>query len=257
VLAVLDALKIERPVLVGHSIAGEELSSVGSRHPERVGGLIYLDAVYGYAYYDQSVGYLPVDVAEVQKKLTRLINVLGDPQIAKELLQNDLPTLERDLRGILQPQPPKPPNPTRDDLASFQALSVWITRIQGIAFPESELRTTMRVSADGRPSGAKTPPSIPPAIMNGGLKYTQIRVPVLAICAVPHNVGPFLDSDPAARTAAKALDTDTVEPQLKAFERGVPTAHVVRLAHANHYVFISDEAAVLREMGAFIKDLAQ
>ena len=35
VLAVLDDLKLDRPVLVGHSIAGEELSSVGSRHPER------------------------------------------------------------------------------------------------------------------------------------------------------------------------------------------------------------------------------
>lgn len=43
VLAVVDALN--RPVLVGHSIGGEELSSVGSRHPEKVAGLIYLDAV--------------------------------------------------------------------------------------------------------------------------------------------------------------------------------------------------------------------
>src|SRR5580700_11160465 len=29
VLAVLDGLKLDRPVLVGHSVAGEELSSVG------------------------------------------------------------------------------------------------------------------------------------------------------------------------------------------------------------------------------------
>ena len=34
VLAVLDSLKLNRPVLVGHSVAGKELSSVGSRHPE-------------------------------------------------------------------------------------------------------------------------------------------------------------------------------------------------------------------------------
>ena len=33
VLAVLDALKINRPILVGHSIAGEELSSIGSPPP--------------------------------------------------------------------------------------------------------------------------------------------------------------------------------------------------------------------------------
>ena len=49
VLAVMDALKIERPILFGHSIAGEELSSIGSRFPEKVAGLVYLDAGYAYA----------------------------------------------------------------------------------------------------------------------------------------------------------------------------------------------------------------
>ena len=56
VLAVIDSRKLNQPVLVGHSIGGEELSSVGSRHPERVAGLIYLDAGYSYAYYDRSRG---------------------------------------------------------------------------------------------------------------------------------------------------------------------------------------------------------
>jgi non-heme chloroperoxidase len=46
VLAVIDDLKLNRPILVGHSIAGEELSSIGSRHPEKVSGLIYLEAAY-------------------------------------------------------------------------------------------------------------------------------------------------------------------------------------------------------------------
>jgi hypothetical protein len=50
VLAVVDSLKLNRPVLVGHSIAGEELSSIGSRCPDKVAGLIYLDAAYSYAY---------------------------------------------------------------------------------------------------------------------------------------------------------------------------------------------------------------
>src|SRR6266436_4680436 len=49
VLTVLKTLKLERPVLVGHSIAGEELSSVATRHPETVAGLIYLEAGYPYA----------------------------------------------------------------------------------------------------------------------------------------------------------------------------------------------------------------
>lgn len=42
--AFLDALKIERVNLVGHSIAGDELTAFAARYPNRVGKLIYLDA---------------------------------------------------------------------------------------------------------------------------------------------------------------------------------------------------------------------
>ena len=46
IVAVLDALKLPSPVLVGHGFAGEEMSWVGSRHANRIAGLIYLDAAY-------------------------------------------------------------------------------------------------------------------------------------------------------------------------------------------------------------------
>ena len=46
----MELLKIQKPVLIGHSIAGEELSSIGSRHPGKVAGLIYLDSGYSYTY---------------------------------------------------------------------------------------------------------------------------------------------------------------------------------------------------------------
>src|SRR5882762_3206343 len=69
VLAVLDALKLNRPVLVGHSIAGEELSSVGTRHPEKVAGLIYLDAAGGFAYYDRTHGDMMLDLLDLRKKM--------------------------------------------------------------------------------------------------------------------------------------------------------------------------------------------
>jgi pimeloyl-ACP methyl ester carboxylesterase len=54
VFAVIKALKLTRPVLVGHSMAGEEMSAVASRHRKQVAGLVYLDAAYMYAYYDES-----------------------------------------------------------------------------------------------------------------------------------------------------------------------------------------------------------
>src|SRR5262245_47620445 len=50
VLAVLAALELERPILAGHSIAGQELSSIGTRFPNRVAALVYLDAAYPYAF---------------------------------------------------------------------------------------------------------------------------------------------------------------------------------------------------------------
>jgi hypothetical protein len=43
--------------------------------------------------------------------------------------------------------------------------------------------------------------------------------------------------------------------QAGAFEKGVPTARVVRLPHAHHYVFMSNEGDVLREMRTFLKDI--
>ena len=44
VVAVIDSLKVPAPVLVGQSIAGQEMSSLAARIPERIAGLVYMDA---------------------------------------------------------------------------------------------------------------------------------------------------------------------------------------------------------------------
>ena len=46
-IAVLDFLKINKAIFVGHSIAGVELSKLGAAYPDRVSKLVYLDA-YDY-----------------------------------------------------------------------------------------------------------------------------------------------------------------------------------------------------------------
>jgi pimeloyl-ACP methyl ester carboxylesterase len=77
---VLDQLKINRPVLVGHSLAGEELSSIGSRRPDKVAGLAYLDAAYGYAYYDPSLRYTTaVGSSHFSSGLCPWFNYTADP----------------------------------------------------------------------------------------------------------------------------------------------------------------------------------
>jgi pimeloyl-ACP methyl ester carboxylesterase len=50
VFTVIDSLGLEKPVLLGHSIAGQELSYLAVRHRDRIAALIYVEAAYRYAY---------------------------------------------------------------------------------------------------------------------------------------------------------------------------------------------------------------
>jgi hypothetical protein len=90
--------------------------------------------------------------------------------------------------------------------------------------------------------------------MTGIRKYTDIRVPVLAILALPHATGRAFENG-AERAAGDARDEATAGAQAKAFESGIPSARVVRLPYANHFVFIFNEDDVLREMNAFPSNL--
>jgi non-heme chloroperoxidase len=55
VISVVRALRLEKPVIVGHSFAGEEMHIVGSRHSAEVAGLVYVDAAFNRA--DDSAEY--------------------------------------------------------------------------------------------------------------------------------------------------------------------------------------------------------
>ena len=220
VLAVLDVLKLDKPALVGHSLGGEELSSIGTRHSDRVAGLVYLDAGYPYAF-DNGKG----------------------------------PTF-KEFQDLLGPQPPPPGEP---DLATFSALQKYLERVNGFRFPESELRRQWDSTPDGRVRKRRNFPGSALLLM-GMKKFTDISVPALVVFATPHDQGTWVNNsiDPAVREAAKAysaaLDSLT-EKQAKAFETGVPTVRVIRLPGAHHYVFLSNEVDVLREMRAFLTSL--
>jgi non-heme chloroperoxidase len=215
VLTVMEALKLNRPVLVGHSLGGEELSSIGSRHPDKVAGLIYLDAGYSYAFYDRERGDVNLDVMDLQKKLEQLRpgKQPQDPKpLIRELLETSLPGMERDLREMQR---------------MLQAM------------PQAQ-QPRMSVTVQ--------------AIFAGMQKYTDIHAPILAIYALPHDFGQALAAG-ADRAASEAWDVASTGAQAKAFEKGLPSARVVRLPQANHYVFRSNEADVLREMNAFVGGL--
>ena len=78
---------------------------------------------------------------------------------------------------------------------------------------------------------------------------------MLAIFAVPDSLGARYKDNPSVGAALQADDLARMTAISKSFEAGVPSAHVVRLPNADHYVFRSNEADVLREMSAFLGSL--
>lgn len=215
VLAAIAALRLEKPVLVGHAKAGQELSSIGSRHPEKVSGLIYLDAAYSYAFYDAKHGDLLLDAIDLRNKLD-LYLAAGAPDLTQYFkdLQNALPQFERDIKDF-----------------------------------QSELALTPL------PPRTVAPPPIMVALGAGARKYIDIHGPVLAIFADPHNFGQLFADDPSTRQALLMDDFARTSAQADAFQAGVPGSRVVRIPNASHMIFVSNEADVLREMNSFMDKL--
>ena len=47
-MAVIHKLEIPKPILIGHSFGGQEVSDVAARYPTLIAAAIYLDAMYTY-----------------------------------------------------------------------------------------------------------------------------------------------------------------------------------------------------------------
>jgi len=229
VLRVLDSLNIRSPILVGHSMAGSELTTLGSQHSDRLAGLVYLDA-----------GDDPGDFSGKNPAYLALFEKL---------------------RSSMRPAPP-----TDADRKSFQAMRDRQMRIMRFAFPEAELRNQFDSNPDGSVGPNRTPNSVRKAIGEGSKKrdYSNIRVPILYLPAAPpaaRGWSQYYRFEPQNAEQRKALqriyDADRV--YLNRYERNMRTAkggvRIVELRGADHYVYFTNEREVLRELRKFEADL--
>ena len=83
VLIVIQSLKLDHPVLAGQSIAGEEMSWIGSYHSDQIAGLIYLDAVDSYSFYDPAETDMAMDMVDVRRQIDAF--EAGEPLSAEVL----------------------------------------------------------------------------------------------------------------------------------------------------------------------------
>jgi len=225
VIQVLDALKLEKPVLMGYSFGGQDLSVLGAEHSERIGALVYLDSAE-----DERVSPFPNGPISVDEKEWKA-------------------------------QLPKIPPPDRTSIAAYRA---WQKAAHNMAFPESELRQLYAINSDGSVGDNLVSKDVRDAMFAGRAypDYERIRVPVLAFFEMPTPLSEQLSKyRPLSTEQAAALGAQYVMSQIwtavnsHALRRALPAAKIVCLAGGNNYIFLTNEAEVVRDAVAFIEGL--
>lgn len=148
VMTVLRRLGLKRPILVGHSIAGQELSEIGTRYPNEVAGLIYLEAAESHAFYGPRSRVVYPIAAEVRRSLAQLSTI--QPSEARKLL----PKLRSDLERLQE------------------GLNWYEQALEDVPDRTVEDQSNPRMALQS-------------AISNGIRIFTRIKVPILSIVAVP------------------------------------------------------------------------
>jgi pimeloyl-ACP methyl ester carboxylesterase len=223
VLAVLDFLKLATPVLIGHSIAGREMTWLAARYPHRLGGLVYLDAA-------------DCDSRDRAKDPTvqRLMKLFPEPEPG-DFDRRSFSALKQWWARLFRVSPPESELRNNYEMEPNGSVGKWRGADAG-------WKATM--TAGEKPD------------------YERVRVPALAIFAVQRSardVDPWLRTDNPDRLAALeeayAFGNAERHSAKKAFAGGATNRRVVELKGANHCVFLSNEIDVLREVRSFMSPM--
>ena len=229
VVAVLQRLKLAHPVLIGHSMAGGEMTTLGRQHPDLVSGLVYLDA-------------------------------LGD-------LEDD-PPADPEWAALAQKMPPGVrPDPVcaPQDTSSFAAYRLTQACRRGyvVPLPEAELRQMFEVDGE-RVGRSRAPDWVSRAIGQGQVfrrDYSHIGVPVLALLELPAlrptDRRPPGEADRAIVDAFVARHQVLANRKIDKARRQIKDFRVVDLPGAGHYIFLTRESDVVREIHQFIEKLSK
>lgn len=223
----MDSLQIDRAILVGHSLAGIELSHFAALHHERVLKLVLLDAAYDRA--------SPAFKAMQEKNPLRSIQPPG---------ANDHYYSIDDYAAFLKRAYPS--------LALIwnEVLDVevvhWVKQT-----PEGKVVDKMS-DAIGK--------AIQATLNSYRLEYAKIQSPVLSFFALPDSAY-YLSTDfMSEEQQAQVIEfIDTVlnpyyREWIEQFRRTVLHARIVEILHGHHYCFIMHEELVFEEMRKFLLD---
>ena len=223
----LDALKIEKVILAGHSMAYIELCHFAALHPQRVLKLIFLDAAY--------------DNSSPETRAVMAKNPLG--KINPPWPENDQTTMEEYIAMVRR---------------GFPAMNV----IWGPAMDE-QTRRTLKTNPDGKVADKMTEAifkAIQATFDSYTPEYAAIRSPILSFFAIQDGSF-FLSSETMTKEQqAEILDyfhnlrMPDQRRLIEQFRRELPHATIVEIPHGHHYCFIKHQEIVYNGMRKFLSE---
>lgn len=211
----LEALHISRVSLVGHSMAGDELTMFANRYPEKVGKLVYLDASLRHLW---------------------LTDPIDDPIVCPPPTAADFASLDS-LRAWLKGQFGFWSQAQEANLrATMVTLPDGSVRV-GLPYQIGEAFTQGVLDFQAKP--------LPDHISALGLFSVMYQHP---------NLLPDADQD-SRRVAQAYIDSWRAQQiaEIEFFKQMIPHGQVVELANAHHYLFVDQRARVVEEMQAFLR----
>jgi pimeloyl-ACP methyl ester carboxylesterase len=221
VLHVLDRLALQRPILVGHSFGGQDLTFLGATQPERMSALVYLDSA-------EDTTLEPVGSMDTEK-LPEALRVQHPANMSsfsayREWQRNGLGFAfpESELRQIFAANPD---GSVGRYLVSKQVRDAMFEGLHHAGY--SRIRVPVLAFFD-----------LPLPIEDQVKLYKPQTIEEGVTLGVKYG-----------------LDLARFARQKDALKRGVPDARIVELAGANTYIFLSNETDVIRELRMFVTEL--
>jgi pimeloyl-ACP methyl ester carboxylesterase len=226
---VIDATGVNKPVVIGHSFAGEELHVLGARHSDKIASLVYIDAAFNRG--DDSDN-------EAYDAVAKTLPAAPSPGPRDLASFTALRSFLEKTQGTLFPE------------AHLRAR--YLTNSDGTVgrmwAPDLPIRQAMskEMQAAYRPYNPE-----------------RIRVPALALYARPKSAAdlmrPWYPADEAViRERVEklyGLQRERVGNHIKWFERFAERGRVAEVSGA-HHLFISNPREVLQQIDAFVSPSA-
>ena len=211
--AAIQRLHLGRVILIGHSIAGEEMSYLASKHPDEVVKLVYLDAAY-------------------------------DRVAADSMIDEAFP---------VPPKVPSPPQPADADTATAAAYVDFVHRTRGVNIPESDIRERYKFDGwnEEITDGYQSIGAIHPDYR--GIRAPALAIYAVTDSVSQLEPWQRADRDHVAGLTEMIRGTESVEKKLREqFRRDVAHGGVVEIHGGHHWIFVSNRDEVLAEVRRFL-----